>query len=613
MKKAIAAICIMALLAAVFVASMPRLLSTDTVRQRILSHLQDLTGMQVTFRGDASVSFNPFLGIEVSDLIVSDPASVTSDTPLLTVERVAGKLKLLPALVGNIEIEQYQLFRPVLKMMVTSDGTASWHFTKGQFKTAYDTTRQILETGSAMAPHSARIGAVQIIDGAVDYQNEIDAETETASNINGTLIWPQTDDNLELRASAIWRNENVEVEANIQQPMQLMAGGQSGLRVIFGSEPLNYIFTGKANLLADLFVKGQIDARSPSISRLSQFLKLDVGQVGVIGEWTANGTLDATTQSILLADAAIGIDGNSATGVARLAMDELGGTKLDGTLAFGSIDISSYFTGSSTQATEVINREQSDNLDVDLRISAQSVTTGNIVLENVASAITVHDGSWKFDIGDAEVFGGQLAARLESERAGDTNTLVLKISANDTDISEVMSLLGDQAMSISGTGNIDADLRTVAPLKNFTALEVNGSASISANSGQIVGIDLPALLNGEQTDTSKLKSGGATDFETFSLKFFLNDSNASISKANIVSDAGDNILLIGDMNLRAGTLALRAQKTTEDGPEPERLVIGGTLSQPLVSVTQSKLVVPEPEDNSNDALEPESEETDADG
>ncbi|MBL4600967.1 MAG: AsmA family protein, partial [Rhizobiaceae bacterium] len=44
----------------------PLFISPDTVKDRILSEAENLTGRKMTFRGNTSVSFLPFLGIEIS-------------------------------------------------------------------------------------------------------------------------------------------------------------------------------------------------------------------------------------------------------------------------------------------------------------------------------------------------------------------------------------------------------------------------------------------------------------------------------------------------------------------------------------------------------------------
>lgn len=613
MRKTIIAICIALLIVAGFIASLPLLLSTETVRSRILSHLNDLTGREVTFRGVPSVSFSPFLGIEITELVVPDLTAGDRVEPLLSVERVAAKLNFLPALLGNVEIDEYQLFRPILNMRTRSDGNANWQFSTGALKDAFDSNRAIIDAGDDRSAYSAKIGTMTIIDGAITYSNEIDGKSENASNVNAALDWPDTNSAMSLDGSAIWRNENVNLDFGVTQPMKLMAGGETDLEIGFQSEPLTYTFSGKANLLADLFIKGEVEASSPSITRLSQFLEFDLGQTGILGEWTASGTLDATAQATLLSEAKIGIDGNFATGLVRLASTEKGAVKLDGTLAFETIDVSNYFSGTSSEAAEVINRPQSRNLGIDLRISSQSVIAQNVTLENVAAAITMTDGDWKFDIGDASAFGGNIVARLESQKADDANNLILKFSAVDADMEELLSIFGEQKLSLEGTGNVDADLRTRSPFTQLTEMDISGSASLQINSGTLRGIDLPAILQSAATQTSENsdtpEAGGDTGFEELSVKVFLNRSNATISKANIKSNAGADIHLIGNLDFRNGSMALRAQEVSDQGPEPERLVIGGTLFNPLLSITERKELPKEPEPES---IEGEAE-NDADG
>ena len=146
MKRIIAIVGIVACLIAAGILCLPLFLSSDLVRGRILNHLTSLTGSTVSFRGTPTVSFRPFLGIEISDLIVKDPHSDEPKANLLQVESIKAKLDFLPALIGNIEISKYQLIRPKLNLTRRANGKSSWNFKSGTLKTALDARKRKLET-----------------------------------------------------------------------------------------------------------------------------------------------------------------------------------------------------------------------------------------------------------------------------------------------------------------------------------------------------------------------------------------------------------------------------------------------------------------------------------
>ncbi|MEM9330579.1 MAG: AsmA family protein, partial [Pseudomonadota bacterium] len=167
MKRLMMMLAVLMLILAGVVASLPMFVSSATVRTYILEHLVGLTGREVTFRGDPSVSFNPFLGIEISDLTISDPMANEGDPPLLDASKVQAQLEIIPALFGQIEISQYLLVRPRLNLKVYSDGNSNWHFKQGNLHDAYQETQDSLQSETSATPVSAGLGTFLIDDGTV--------------------------------------------------------------------------------------------------------------------------------------------------------------------------------------------------------------------------------------------------------------------------------------------------------------------------------------------------------------------------------------------------------------------------------------------------------------
>ncbi|MFK7902008.1 MAG: AsmA family protein, partial [Nitratireductor sp.] len=102
MKWILGTLAVLAMLLIGTMISLPFVVSSETVRNGIITTIQDLTGRTVSFSGDPAVTTNPFLGIEITNLIVEDEKSGDSTIPLFNVERMQAKLDLLPALIGNV-------------------------------------------------------------------------------------------------------------------------------------------------------------------------------------------------------------------------------------------------------------------------------------------------------------------------------------------------------------------------------------------------------------------------------------------------------------------------------------------------------------------------------
>ena len=226
----------------------------------------------------------------------------------------------------------------------------------------------------------------------------------------------------------------------------------------------------------------------------------------------------------------------------------------------------------------------------------------------MASAITSSSGDWKFDIGDARIMGGSISAQLQSTRANESNALFFKLSAMDVNAAELESVLGTGHTSLSGVMNMNADLRTSVPMASPGLLSVNGELEFEVNEGELFGFDLASLMASIGDDTVRSyqspSQDASTPFQKLDVKLFLNNSNATLSKAHLSLSPEQNIQILGNADFHSGALAMRAQETTENGPKPERLVIGGTLKSPFISLTVDPNAKPK-DDSTGSEKQPE--------
>ncbi|MEM9332786.1 MAG: AsmA family protein, partial [Pseudomonadota bacterium] len=539
-------------------------------------------------RGDPSVSFNPFLGIEISDLTISDPMANEGDPPLLDASKVQAQLEIIPALFGQIKISQYLLVRPRLNLKVYSDGNSNWHFKQGDLHDAYRETQDSLQSETSATPVSAGLGTFLIDDGTVSYEDAITGQTENITSINGTILWPSTDQSAKSNSTAIWRGEIVASQFELSKPLELMAGGETDANISFESAPAAIEFRGSANMLSDLFVKGEIELNTPSLRRFSEFFVTDFTDFYLPGTIDLSGEIEATGDAMRLTDAQINIAGHNASGVISLGWDEVDNASIDGTLAFDTIDLSSFIEDNSETIEQLTAPGEAKGIKVDLRISANSIDVGFLELSQVAAAVNVAGDNWTFDVGDSQTLGGNLIARIGERQEQDGPLVLMEVTATDVDAASVSELFPERLIGMTGKGNFNASLRskTFAGLLGVSGL--NGSLTTSLENGSITGIDIPFLLSRSNDKPIGAELGDKTDFQNARFNFFISNGIASISQSTIDGEQS-KIQMIGRVDLRQGNLALRAQEITDGAPEPERLFIGGTLKAPLVSLKKSQL------------------------
>ena len=587
MRRIFAAFFIACILLAAIVAAAPWWLNSEHLRGKITSALEQVTGRQVSFQGNARVTLSPFFGIRLSDLVVENQGSHENEEPLLRAETALINIEPLSAIFGTISISNLELQRPKLTLLKTGDGYANWQIQSGSSETP----------GENIIPEGGTPVEIWVRDGALRYSDEISGTTETASNLTGKIDWPGDNIHFSFDGSAVWRNENVELGVSIDNLGSLMGGQDSDISVSFSSEPITLNFDGSANLQAGIYANGSLDAKSPSISRLNDLFGLGLETSNIIGDWGAKGELELKPGTLLLTDASVVANGNPATGVVRFATGELGTSKLDGTLALSELDLTGVATRQFLDTLSAnISRE---NLAVDLRLSAEQVSIGKAVLSNVASTVSNGTEGFKIDLSDAELLNGRAFGKVSiSENEGDY-LLSVFLDARNIELKDLETLYGGASLRLDTNGDFHIELATPLP-KNDEGLVFSGSVELTTKSGTLAGITLPLILDPDDDRTMQVEkisgSSGSTEFDALNLKILVFDNSGFMQKSTLHADEYQ-LQLSGITNFSSGSLALQGKQTGEAGAPLERLQIGGTIFEPLITIRRTEQVQPKVEDS----------------
>jgi len=587
MKRLISIIVVGAVMLVGIALATPFFIKKETIRNQVINHLETLTGRNVTFQGEPSVSLNPFLGIEISNLVIDDPLANDENGVLLSVEKVNAKIDFLKILTGTLKIGDYSLLRPKLSLKIYPDGSQNWSLDNGALKQAVD---DIISGDGNIGPAasgSMQLGTVTIRDGMIELNNEIQSSSETVSAINGTLDWADASNFALFAGNGIWRGEGVTTNVTINSPLQLLSGGETALSIKLSSQPFSFEFNGQANMFANLFVKGDFTANTPSINRFANLLGVNVGNFNNVENWNASGQLEATTRNVSLSGAKVSIGNNKAEGVLRIAKNEQQKYRLDGTLAFENIDLDNVLLTDLTNSSNSLAVVLIQDLDVDLRISSPSVSIGNIGLEAVAASLLVDDKSWILDIGNANAFDGNIIAKFGERVDESKRQAFIELTAANVNLSRINALIWQTPVTMNGRSSFKVNARSNTLADGILTSGLNGALEGSVTNGQISGVNLQTLLSHEDGAELIIEKSfnetAATDFDTMDFKIFMNNGIAAVSKAELATATG-NIQIIGDANLTNGELDLQIQKKTEDGPGPKRLFVSGSLSSPDVSM-----------------------------
>jgi AsmA protein len=593
------AIAVLAVAALVF-GLLPYFVSSERVRQQILQQAQSITGREMSFRDSPRVTFRPFLGIEIENVVFKDPHATEFDPPLLRAERMRGQLRILPALFGRTEITRFQFIRPQFNLRVYSDGTRGWAFPEGRIWGVLEEARRVRQAGDGNTEEALsgiakeQFGIFDIVDGTLFYENRITGQRETVSAINGTLSWPETRSPGSYSGSMIWRGEALSVSARSPSPLLLLSGGTAQVGIEFKSGAFDFTFSGEGNFIADLHLAGAATLASGSLRRLASLFGAALPPGAALSDFSVSGNLDAAAGKAAFTEATVAMDGNTGRGAVQISIDADGRAKVDGTIAADALDLTPYFRALA-EATESADEGNAGMFDInlDMRVSAAAAIVESLRLGDLAATLSMHKGEVLLDVGNASLFGGSLIGSARLNRDASAWSFEAKAIGSAMDASKAIEILGPGRLGVSGTATIEALVSGSAA--NLAGLRAGAIAEISAtvDNGVLEGFDM-LKLQAHAMEPSKSSAaaaiGGETAFRTLETKMRLGGGQADIQSLRIANSKAEG-LGSGRIGLNGGGLALRltiapgpAAGNATGAPKPSGFFIGGSLQNPLATL-----------------------------
>lgn len=575
--------------------SVPKLLSTTYVKQRIADQLSELSGRHVELTGSSSISLRPYLGVSYNDVVFSDPEDAEGK-PLVSIEELKAKLDLFAALFGEANLSQVEFIRPYFRLRVGQNGQRNWLPDKGLLG------KQI---ASEEEDGSLRLGTVKIEDGIVELSDEQSRQSSQLTAVNGQIFWPKSDAPAKINMESVWNGEIMKVSASFADPIVLLRGGTSTVSLNVNSKPIKLILDGEADSTGG-GIEGSLSLNTPSPSRLVDWLGWNLPVARMIGELSINGDASLLANSLEFLDASVTVDGHQGVGRLQLVRQIEEVYEVTGTLAFKSIELPAMQyvlapTGDVADSDAKPDLSFADNLVLDVRLSSEQASSGSLAMSNLAAAAIVRDGRASFDIGAAEAIGGTVAGSVSIRAMDDLIEAAADFALSDIDLEQLTQAYKGTAVSLQGKGDADFKLKSTGRDLNNLIVRLNGEGSIRGKDGELFGLDFPNLLAniGDGSDSVVRVSDGSTSYDELKLGFFVANGTAFLRDSSLKSSAID-LTLKGRTDLVRRSLALRGTIAVpgEENADSAELpfFVGGTDTSPLfVPLPAARLQQPPPE------------------
>jgi AsmA protein len=585
-----------AILALVFaIAVLPFIASTQIVRDRIAHEMSAWSGLRVGLGQAPDIEVWPAFRAVLNDVTMSAWGEA-SDQPMLQAERVEIGLSPLSALRGDVDFSTVKMLRPVLRLGTGGVTPGTPLPDEGRIAHAVELARAAMasdpiEPDPAALPGD-RFGVIEFIDGRVVAADGVEDAHSVLSSVSGNISWPSLNGAGILKARGIWRGESVMLDLSSDQPLMLFAGGNAPVKLEVRSAPFNLSYAGIVSVAERGFVDGSATLSSPSLRRALEWSGADISPGAAIGAVTLAAEVAGSGDRFKFENARLSLAGNPGVGVLDLSFaDRVPGVA--GTLAFETLDLRSFlaaFTalpGAREDTSQAIDTSFTNQINLDLRLSAARATVGRVELAEVAATAQVKDGLAAFDISDATVFAGSLQAGIRLERRPAADLAEIRFHAMDIDSAAFSAAAGLGRWDPQGRSTISVVIKGPATSWDKMLDRADGTVTAQLGPGMVSGLDLPSFLQ-RASEGGFFALGdvaeGSLTFERADFKASITNGIAKVESAELAS--GPNRVSLGGVVSLAGRgLALSGTVSPTANPSAAgtSFFIGGPWSAPYVS------------------------------
>ncbi|WP_175868600.1 AsmA family protein [Bartonella gabonensis] len=479
---------------------LPYLVSTDMIRIRLAQELSAWTGYNVQLRDPPRLNLFPYPKALLSGVTLA--SRMDGVAPLMEAESIEVDLSVVDLFRGRVSFSETRIVHPQFVMekpvKTMADFFDRFSRSQGALGLAIREAREILQHN----PENPEIdhllkqpfGRVVIENGALVYQDSFSGVAEKITGLNATFDWPESTEEVRLRADARWRGEFTKLSIDASQALLLLAGGKSQIKASLNSVRGGITFTGQARLSEYYIFDGKVSMRSPG---WNQTLSWVAGKQF----WGHKFKIPIVWESHFLARP-MHIQMNNVT-FTMGKTNARGALELDfqdhvpnviGSLAFDNLDFSFFrpVFFSVKEKNPFFQTEIFNHIGVDIRLSAPQAKLSNITLTNLAVAIQIRNGHCIFDLGHANILGGSLQSNIEITPAGQKLWLEGRASGTAIDMQIVLEVLGITPF-LQSRANFTMILRTLANSWSGIFAKMRGELALSMSSGRLLGYDLNDL------------------------------------------------------------------------------------------------------------------------
>ncbi|HMB46980.1 MAG TPA: AsmA family protein, partial [Afifellaceae bacterium] len=454
------------------------LVSVDAARDHATRQLSAWTGRTASVGEQAELALFPSPRLVLHNLRIDSPDG-GAGTELLSADTLQADIGILPLLIGRIRLGTLVLDDPKIQFVRDSGGKRNWRLDGGPAAV------QLALSGDLP------IDRLVLRNATIVYDNARRDTRETVLVPELKLDWEGIRQPASLTGSIRMREEDIAFRVDVESPLAFFDRKSTDFSAELKSPLLNANLDGRlADYKAAQFA-GQIDASGPSLRRLIKFFGGKDSASPGLRAFALSGQAELKPDELFIDRGRVQLDENVASGNLTIALPEKKEkAKLTGTLAFPTLNLTPYLqaigggTGPLDWNERRIDTDWFDELNADVRLSAEQVIAGPYRFGGTAASAFLKDGMLEIGLAQSVFYGGVASGTISvTDLPGEKGQAAgVQLRATDFNFGQTITLAGG-ATDLGGKATMSISLETSGASLGEQAANLAGTTTIASLNG----------------------------------------------------------------------------------------------------------------------------------
>lgn len=615
-------VCGCCLLAVGAVVLLPRIVDVEEYKPQIETKLTELTGVPVDLGNSLELSFFPWVGLSITDVVIGNPEGF-SNREMVRVGSFQAHLKVLPLLSRQVEVDRILLESPSIYLEKNSKGGANWEAagsgragTKEKEVKGKSGDQSSSGDGSAFQLQSVKVGEIAIRNGSVVIEDKLTQTVQKVSDLTLVLQDVSLDNPVAVDFRAVIDGITLGLNGTFG-PLGAEPGKEPiPLDLTFnGMETLNVTIKGVLrDLLTSPAYSFAVDVQSFSPRQVIE--KLGRGElIASFGQDVLNSLgvsleVEGTPQSVTVGEGRVAFDQSQMKFTAQAASFAPLNLTLNGQL--DQLDLDKYLPPAprKEEGGKVEEEEKTvaktdygplRELTVDTKFTVGKLTVHGGHVENIDMQLTGSDGIFLLEPLTLDLYGGSVRAEARVNVQQDEPQTELRVNTQNITVGPLLNDFAGKDI-LEGVLNSDLMLEVTGDTPEAIRNSITGTGDYMFTDGAIVGVDLAGMVRNIQSAFSGVKAAERpkTDFAELHAPFTL--TNGLFNTVGIsLKSPFLRVIAKGSADLASETIDMRVHpkfvaSMTGQGGVMDRagimipVIVGGTFQKLEFSPDMEELV-----------------------